>query len=44
MLADDLPVSKFELRDYWLDIGKVDDFEKAQEDYIRHFNEGKTPG
>jgi NDP-sugar pyrophosphorylase family protein len=44
MLADHLPVSKFELRDYWLDIGKVDDFEKAQEDYIRHFNEGKTTG
>jgi NDP-sugar pyrophosphorylase family protein len=38
MLAEGVPVSKYELSEYWLDIGKVDDFEKAQEDYIRHFN------
>ncbi|MBE0640792.1 MAG: mannose-1-phosphate guanyltransferase, partial [Bacteroidales bacterium] len=38
MLADGIPVSKYELSEYWLDIGKVDDFEKAQEDYILHFN------
>lgn len=26
-------VNKFEIKDYWLDIGRIDDYEKAQEDY-----------
>lgn len=38
MLAEGAKVSKYELYEYWLDIGKVDDFERAQEDYKRHFN------
>lgn len=38
MLSRQMKVSKYELSEYWLDIGKVDDFEKAQEDYKKHFN------
>jgi NDP-sugar pyrophosphorylase family protein len=33
MLERDLPVRKYEMEEYWLDIGRVDDFEKAQELY-----------
>ena len=33
MLERDLPVRKYEMDEYWLDIGRVDDFEKAQELY-----------
>jgi len=31
MLKEKLPVSKYDIEDYWLDIGRIDDFEKAQE-------------
>ena len=31
MLERDLPVLKYEMEEYWLDIGREDDFEKAQE-------------
>ena len=31
MLERDLPVQKYEMEEYWLDIGREDDFEKAQE-------------
>ena len=37
MLAEGLPVSKYEIEEYWLDIGRVDDFQKAQDLYERHF-------
>lgn len=30
MLERDLPVLKYEMEEYWLDIGREDDFEKAQ--------------
>lgn len=33
LLAGNLPVSKYEIEEYWLDIGRMDDFEKAQEIY-----------
>ena len=26
-------IAKYEIDEYWLDIGRADDFEKAQEDY-----------
>lgn len=32
MLADGLNVSKYEIEEYWLDIGRADDYEKAQND------------
>ncbi|MFP6640844.1 MAG: sugar phosphate nucleotidyltransferase [Myxococcota bacterium] len=31
MLERNLPVQKYEMEEYWLDIGREDDFEKAQE-------------
>jgi NDP-sugar pyrophosphorylase family protein len=33
LLAENRPVSKYEIQEYWLDIGRMDDFEKAQEIY-----------
>lgn len=33
MLERNLPVTKYEMEEYWLDIGREDDFEKAQELY-----------
>jgi NDP-sugar pyrophosphorylase family protein len=38
MLEKKLPVAKYEIFEYWLDIGQVDDFEKAQEIYKTHFS------
>ncbi len=41
MLSRNLPVAKFDLREYWLDIGRADDYEKAQESYKTHFGDQK---
>lgn len=32
MLAAGDPISKYEINEYWLDIGRIDDYEKAQQD------------
>jgi NDP-mannose synthase len=37
MLADHLPITKYELKEYWLDIGRIDDFETAQKDFGENF-------
>ena len=37
MLTRKLAVAKYQINEYWLDIGKVDDYEKAQEVYKTHF-------
>ena len=37
MLNENIPVAKYPIREYWLDIGQVDDYEKAQEIYKTHF-------
>jgi NDP-sugar pyrophosphorylase family protein len=37
MLNKKIPITKYEIKEYWLDIGQVDDFEKAQEIYKNHF-------
>lgn len=29
----------FPIREYWLDIGRIDDFNKANDDYFREFRE-----
>jgi NDP-sugar pyrophosphorylase family protein len=39
MLNQNIPVGKYHLREYWLDIGQISDYEKAQDDYKMHFNE-----
>ena len=37
MLERDLPISHYPIQEYWLDIGQVGDYEKAQEIYKEHF-------
>lgn len=37
MLGLGMPVSKYELREYWLDIGRMDDYEKAHAAAKEHF-------
>lgn len=39
MLAANIPVAKHEITEYWLDIGQIHDYEKAQEVYETHFKE-----
>jgi NDP-sugar pyrophosphorylase family protein len=41
MLEEDSIVSKYDLKEYWLDIGRLNDYEKAQEIYNEHFHEVK---
>jgi len=38
MLKNSMPVAKYEMHEYWLDIGRIDDYEKAEEIYEKHFN------
>lgn len=38
MLSERIPVAKYQIQEYWLDIGQVDDYEKAQEIYKTHFS------
>lgn len=33
MIENKKPVVKYDIEEYWIDIGRVDDYEKAQEDY-----------
>jgi NDP-sugar pyrophosphorylase family protein len=37
MLDESFPVSKYDLNDYWLDIGRVDDYYTAQKEYNSNF-------
>jgi NDP-mannose synthase len=37
MLSDHLPIAKYELSEYWLDIGRIDDYEIAQKDFNENF-------
>ena len=37
MLERRLPISHYPIQEYWLDIGQVGDYEKAQEIYKEHF-------
>ena len=39
MLKNQLPISKYDLNEYWLDIGRLNDYEKAQKEYESHFNQ-----
>jgi NDP-sugar pyrophosphorylase family protein len=36
MLEKQMPVVKYEMQEYWLDIGRVDDFKEAQDFYNNH--------
>lgn len=39
MLADKMPIAKYDLQEYWLDIGRIDDYEKAQDEFKKNFYE-----
>jgi NDP-sugar pyrophosphorylase family protein len=41
MLEGKMPIAKYELKEYWLDIGRLNDYEKAQDIYNTHFREGE---
>ena len=38
MLARHIPVAKYNIEEYWLDIGQIPDYERAQEIYKEHFS------
>lgn len=39
MLKAKKPVYRYKMEEYWLDIGRMEDYEKAQEDVGRHFSQ-----
>ncbi|MFP4024611.1 MAG: sugar phosphate nucleotidyltransferase [Thiohalospira sp.] len=41
MIAQKFKVTKYDLKEYWLDIGRLNDYEKAQKDYSEYFNTGE---
>lgn len=41
LIQDNIPVCKYEINEYWLDIGQIEDYNKAQEVYETHFKENK---
>ena len=40
-LEGDLRVGSFPIREYWLDIGHLSDFERADDDHATHFSSGE---
>lgn len=38
LLAEHKPIAKYEMSEYWLDIGRASDYEKANEFYNKHLN------
>ena len=43
MIARNLRIARYPIREYWLDIGRVNDYEMAQEAYHEHFAGLKKP-
>lgn len=37
LLAESVPIPKYNICEYWLDIGRIGDYEKAQDSYKEHF-------
>lgn len=42
MLSEGEPISKYEIKEYWLDIGRIDDYESAQKDFQDNFYSTET--
>jgi NDP-sugar pyrophosphorylase family protein len=42
MLSAAIPISKYEVNEYWLDIGRMDDYQKAQDMYERQMAEAAS--
>ena len=43
LLSEHLPVAKYEIKDYCLDTGRVDDYELAQQDFQKNFYGEEEP-
>lgn len=41
MLKAKMKVAKYKMRDYWLDIGRLEDYQVARDDYKKHFSQLK---
>jgi NDP-sugar pyrophosphorylase family protein len=41
MLDQNMAITKYDIKDYWLDIGQIDDFQEAQKIYNSYFNNSK---
>lgn len=39
LLRQSHPIAKYEIKEYWLDIGQIDDYNKAQELYTKYFKD-----
>jgi NDP-sugar pyrophosphorylase family protein len=37
LLDLNIKIAKYDIKEYWLDIGKIDDYEEAQNIYNKHF-------
>lgn len=44
MLSKNMKVAKYLMQEYWLDIGRTNDYQKASDAYKEHFNELKNNG
>jgi NDP-sugar pyrophosphorylase family protein len=42
MLKEKMPVIKYDIEEYWIDIGRMDDYERAQEDYKKFEQEKRV--
>jgi len=39
LLANQIKIAKYQIKEYWIDIGQIEDYEKAQEVYNNHFRQ-----
>jgi len=39
LLASQIKIAKYQIYEYWIDIGQIEDYEKAQEVYNNHFRQ-----
>ncbi len=39
MLSEGEPIAKYQIQEYWLDIGVIDDYKDAQEIYSKFYEE-----
>ena len=42
MLSQDIPIVKYLMSEYWIDIGRIDDYEEANSIYSEHFKEASN--
>ena len=39
LLANQIKIAKYQIKEYWIDIGQIEDYDKAQEVYNNHFRQ-----